>query len=273
MRTRALALLILLAAGLAGPAAARPLDEVRAAGAVRIVVYRDFPPFSREVGGRPAGIDVDIGGAIARHLGVTPEIILLSADESVDDDLRNGVWKGPRIGGSAGDLMMHVPYDRALQVRNELIVLFAPYHREELVVARRSATQVLTAAVDDRLGVEIASISDLYLSGAYGGRFRENTRRFLNLYEAAAALARGEVDGLMGPRSEVETALATVGSALVVSAPGLPNLLNASWPIGVAVKEDSRDLGYAVEDAVNAMIADGTMAEIFRKHGATHRKP
>jgi hypothetical protein len=43
------------------------------------------------------------------------------------------------------------------------------------------------------------------------------------------------------------------------------------WPIGVAVKENSRDLGYAAEDAINEVVASGALAAIYRAQGVNYR--
>jgi hypothetical protein len=43
------------------------------------------------------------------------------------------------------------------------------------------------------------------------------------------------------------------------------------WPIGVAVKENSRDLGYAAEDAINEVVASGALAAIYRAHRVNYR--
>src|SRR6266511_2181374 len=66
--------LLVVAALSAGPsvlcdvASARPLDDVVSAGAVRIGVYRDNPPFSFRRDGKLVGVDVDIGRALAERL-------------------------------------------------------------------------------------------------------------------------------------------------------------------------------------------------------------
>jgi ABC-type amino acid transport substrate-binding protein len=267
------ALAVVAAASATPPAEARPLDDLRAAGAMRITVYRDFFPYSYGTASRPQGVDVEIGREIARRLDLAPQFVLLTADENVDDDLRNGVWKGSQLGGQVGDIMLHVPYDRQLDVRNELAVLFAPYFAEELAVARRAATPTLGVFTEERVGVEIDSISDLYLSGAFGGALRENVGRFLTLEEVVAALKAGEVDAMMAPRGQVEAHVRQAGLDLVVSRPATPGLFMAKWPLGIAVKEDSRDLGYAVADVLAAMAEDGTTAEIFARHGVTWENP
>lgn len=274
MKTRALVLLLCLAALGAAPAEARPLDELRRLGQVRIAVYRDFPPFSTGSREAPAGIDVDLARALAERLQLSLDIMLLTADENVDDDLRNGVWKGSKINDERpADVMLHVPYDRELDLRNEMVVLVAPYYRDSLVVARRAATPTLGVFTEEKVGVEVDSISDLYLSGSFGGRLRNNTRRFPTLSAAAAALRAGEVQALMGPRSEIEAALGQDRGGWVLSTPATPGLMRAAWPLGMAVKENSRDLGYALEDIIAEMIADGTLPAIFTRHGTTYTAP
>jgi ABC-type amino acid transport substrate-binding protein len=273
-RAVALGLTLLSAVPLAtSPAQAAPLDTVRERGNLAVIVYRDFPPFSQQKGGKVVGIDVDIAQEIGKRLGVAVEILQLTADESVDDDLRNGVWKGTVVGGRVGDVMMHVPYDRQLDIRNDMAVLFGPYYQETLAVARPRQTLTVAELSDERTAVELDSISDLYLSGVFGGSIRDSLHRFLTYAEAVKAYQDGEVSALMGTRSELQAAVKGLDHPPVVSVPGLPGLTMRSWPLGVAVKMDSRDLGYAVADALQAMMDDGTLEGIFQTYGVTYQKP
>jgi hypothetical protein len=52
-----------------------------------------------------------------------------------------------------------------------------------------------------------------------------------------------------------------------------PGLINAQWNIGLAVKENSRDLAYKVEDIVTGLLAQGTLKEIYDRYGLTHNDP
>ncbi|GAB3444784.1 substrate-binding periplasmic protein [Insolitispirillum peregrinum] len=267
---------ILCVGVLAGAAQAAPLDTVRERGTLTIGVYRDFPPFSSVEKGQVVGVDVDIGHEIAHRMMLTPSILQVTADESVDDDLRNGVWRGPVTGGVVADVMMHIPYDLNLGARNDMAVLFSPYYQETLAVARSRPTLSVVELSGERVGVELASLSDLYLSGAFGGSMRDSTHRYLTYAEAARAIDSGDVTALMGPRSQIEDALRHLTpdqrQKMVLSIPGTPGLSMQSWPLGMAVKVDSRDLAYAVGDVVAAMVADGTMEAIFQKHGLTYHK-
>ncbi|SIS87110.1 substrate-binding periplasmic protein [Insolitispirillum peregrinum] len=261
---------------LAGAAQAAPLDTVRERGTLTIGVYRDFPPFSSVEKGQVVGVDVDIGREIAHRMTLTPSILEITADEDVDDDLRNGVWRGPVTGGVVADVMMHIPYDLNLGARNDMAVLFSPYYQETLAVARARPTLSVVELSEERVGVELDSLSDLYLSGAFGGSMRDSTHRYLTYADAARAIGSGDVTALMGPRSQIEDALRHLTpeqrQKMVLSIPGTPGLSMQSWPLGMAVKVDSRDLAYAVGDVVAAMVADGTMTAIFQKHGLTYQK-
>ena len=47
----------------------------------------------------------------------------------------------------------------------------------------------------------------------------------------------------------------------------------SSWNIGLATKENARDLAYAVGDVMTALTEDGSMAAIFQRYGVTHTPP
>jgi arginine/lysine/histidine/glutamine transport system substrate-binding and permease protein len=65
------------------------LERVRAAGRLRIGIDATYPPFGIAEGGEFSGFDVDIGRAIARELGVKPELVNASFD-GVFPALQNG---------------------------------------------------------------------------------------------------------------------------------------------------------------------------------------
>src|SRR5689334_20651054 len=178
MRMAVLGLVAALAA--AAPAAARPLDDVRAAGTVRVAVYSDNAPWSSGGmdGSAPAGIDVDLARAIAGRLGVRIDFLALPAGEAVEDDLRNAIWKGHYLGYGTADVMMHVPVDPAFARRNDNVVIFGPYQRDGFALAldgRRidpaaaAAPDGLAALAGRRVGVELATLPDYVLMGFRAG--------------------------------------------------------------------------------------------------------
>src|SRR3954464_11800596 len=115
---------------------AASLDTVMSRGTLRVAVYRDFPPFSQRVGGTLEGADVDLAKAVGEKPGLRVDFMELTADENMDDDLRNAVWKGHYLGGGVADVMMHVPVNRVFEQRNDLVAIFGAYQRETFAVAR-----------------------------------------------------------------------------------------------------------------------------------------
>jgi ABC-type amino acid transport substrate-binding protein len=249
-------------------------DEIIDKGEISIAVYRDFPPFSYLKEGKLVGIDVDIANHIAQQMNVKANIIQQTADENVDDDLRNTIWKGHYLGGAVADLMLHVPYDRELALRNNLVVLFGPYMKEEIVAARNikklgnDATLALFRY--EKIAVELDSLADLYLTGVFGGTIRPNVLHFKTNEEAGLATQNGKSAGMMGPRSQVEFALSDKIGAFDIGVIPTPGLIKPHWLIGAAVKNDYRQLGYAVEDILASMVRDGTMDALFQKQGITY---
>ena len=259
------------------PGFALSFDDIIEKGEISIAVYRDFPPFSYKEKGKVKGVDVEIAKIIAKELGVRLHLIEQTADESVDDDLRNAVWKGHYLNGIVADVMLHVPYDKQLEKRNELIVLLAPYFREDMVVARdieklgKDAT--LAQFRYEKIAVELDSLADMYLSGAFGGSIRNNILHFPTAYEAAEQVKAKNAFGLMGPRSIIEGSLGQDKDKYDIGKVPTPGLTKDNWLLGLAIKTDYRQLGYAVGDIIGAMVTDGRMKAIFEEFGLTYTPP
>ena len=98
------------------------LARIRARGSLVVGVYTDMPPF--HVAGR--GIDVDVARALAAQLGVGLSLLPFPAGETMDDDLRNMVWRGHYLGYGPADVLLHVPVDAALAAANPKVRIVAP---------------------------------------------------------------------------------------------------------------------------------------------------
>jgi ABC-type amino acid transport substrate-binding protein len=256
---------------------ARPLDEITESGTLKIAVYRDFPPFSYHKDGKLVGTDIDLGRVIASRLGVEADFMLITADETVDDDLRNAVWKGHYLRREVADLMLHVPIDRQLALRNNLVAFFAPYLQREFAVAYDpewiEGNPDAQVFMRERVGVELDSLPDFYLSSAYGGQIRKNVVHFPTVEAAARALVDGEVTGVMAPRSEIEAGLGRDAGRFGIAPAVMTGFGRPTWAVGIAVNHDSRDLGYAIEDIIAAEMANGAIGRIFAAHGISYRPP
>ncbi len=278
MIIRSLILALAGVVGLSQLAAARPLDDVTASGHLRVAVYRDFAPFASGPSDNVKGLDVELGKIIARRLGVKKvEYLVVTAGDTVADDLRNGVWKGHYLGYGVADVMLHIPVDKYLAVQNDNAYIFAPYYREQLVIAidprQTGGTDLIAAFGEHKVGVEGDSLADNYLLGAFGGRLRDNVVHFHSVAAAVNAMAQGKVAGVMGLRTQVEAALKKHHRHFRISSMPLPGLTVRSWLIGMAVKVDSHDLANAIEPIIETMARDGTLAKLFAKYGMTYIPP
>lgn len=251
------------------------LDTIRERGFMIFAAYEEFPPWSYEVNGKPVGIDIDIARLIAADLGVEARFNLVAAGENLDADLRNWVWKGPVVGGSVANVMMHVPYDSDFACRIEQVVFTGRYHVEEIGIAYRRDAYPKDPPVPayfrfDTVGVENDSIADFYLTAFPGGQLSGNLTRYPTMAEAMAALAAGDTKAAMGPRAQLEHGLTP---DLDLHLPPLPGFAVGNWTVGVAVHFAYRPLAYAVDDAIYAAIEDGRMEKIFADYGVTFRPP
>ncbi len=259
---------------LGGSLGAAPLDKVREAGVLRVGLYQDNRPWSWDAGGRPSGIDCELATAIAEALGVRPELALFPADEDVSDDLRNVIWRGGLLGFRRCDLMLHVPFDMRLAAKEDRAVFIAPYCREEFTALCSSQTKDCDMPpqrfVGSKVGAELDSIPDFYLTGGFGGILRSDVVHFPSGYDAAAAVHEGAVEMAVASRAQIEAVLFDhPGSAAKRRKSALPLIPSDGWDIGMAVRDDSRSLGAAVEEIVARMIDEGQMAALFGRFGVT----
>lgn len=245
---------------------------VKKSGLLRVAFYKDFAPFSDE----GKGSDVDIAAAVAARMGLKMSPMFFDADENMGDDLRNMVWKGHYMGYGPADMMMHAPVDREYMARQDKVEFIAPYHRERYAIAydRRRVDNLETMAPFEKLpcGVVVDTLPDSLMLSADGGRYRSQLRHYKTLTEAMTALRSGEVAGVMALQGELEGAVA--GDANFPVGPAPIALLNArQWPVGIAIRKGEQQLGRAIMEAMNALVADGEIERIMARHSIKWRAP
>ncbi|MBA4353879.1 MAG: ABC transporter substrate-binding protein [Novosphingobium sp.] len=264
------------AAALALPATIRaaPLEKVKDLGVLRVGLYADNRPWSWNADGKVAGIDADIARALAAALGVRADLQLFMAGEDISDDLRNAVWRGGLLGFQPCDVMLHVPFERALMQQEDNVVFLSPYHRETFGAAcsrEGGNCEAMPASFKGRpITAELASIPDFYLLGHAGGVLAKDLIHLPTGYAAAAALADGSADFSVATTAQIEAVIADHRDAGIrMRKSALPLMLSPGWDIGIAVKENSRNLGFALDDVMEKMLAGGQMKALFATHGVT----
>jgi len=244
---------------------------IKARGALTVAVYRDMPPFHD----KGQGIDVDLAAALAESLGVKLSLMPFPAGEEMSDDLRNMVWKGHYLGFGPADVMLHVPVEAPLMEANPQVRIFAPYCRDRVMIARRidqlPHLETLAQLNGKSVAVPGQTLAGWLLIGADGGAYKQQvTTTFADGVAAAQALKRGEFAAAAGLGSELEAVLG--GDPRFVITP-LPTLSNSrdGWAVGLAVKKDATDLAVALQGAVDGLVADRKMQQIFAKGNVTWR--
>ena len=269
------AALLLVCAAQTAAAQAHDLADVKGRGQIRVALYKDFAPFSDDEKGG-TGVDVDVARLLADKLGVKLLPMWFDADENTDDDLRNMVWRGTLLGFGPADFMMHVPVDKDYIANNDNVIFFAPYYRERFAIARNldriEKLDSLDAFRQQRIGVESATYPDTILLSADGGAYRSNVVHYKTAAEAVGGLKRGEVAAVIAMQGELEGGL--FGSrGFAISELPLAVVNRRQWPLGLAVKAGHEELARALQQAMNELVADGSLAKAFERHGVSYRAP
>lgn len=270
---------VLLALSAGSVSQARPLDEVIDSGKLTVFAYSDYAPYSwQDDAGVVKGIDVEIGKRFGESLGVQVEFLIRGADENLDDDLRVNIWKGDLIHRRAADVMMHVPFDREIDIRNELAVLTAPYFQEKMAVVfnmqKHDSIETFGSFVSNPIAVELDTAGDFFLSNAFRGRLLQSIRRGRTFGEASEMFLSSEVGALLSSKAQAEwVAFNASQFETDIVEPPMPGIVRTGWPIGIAIKHDSRDLGYALGDVLTELTTSGEMQSIYESYGVTWMPP
>lgn len=255
--------------------------EIVARGTITIEMYEDYAPYSYLENGEIKGTDAEIGKLIATALGVKAELQLRRADENVDADLRSHVWRGPVTEqGNVVNVMLHMPIDRELALRNELVVIGGGYAFEKVVLGW-SKSQIgdiptMTDFTDYKIAVENDSIADFYLGGIAGGSIVKNILHQPSMAHAVQLMRDGEAAGVTGPMAQIEHGLADLGERSANYGVGktMPaGLGQGGWSYGFAVRMNYRDLYYAVEQVLADAVADGRIQKVYENFDLTYNPP
>lgn len=271
----------------AGVVKVRAFDDIIDSGVLKVAMYENFPPYSFMVDGEPRGVDVELANTLAAGLDLKVEVLWITPDETLDDDLRNFIWKGHYLRPDIlADVMMRVPYDREFSYKrnevgeliNDLVVMFGPYQRERWQSAYddRRLEEVPSVAVFryHPVGVELESVPSFYLSSVFNGSIAKMLHHYPKSQAAFTAMQAGAVDATMAMRGEIDWMLKQAGDEhLKLAENAYPNMGKQVWDLGMAVHESNRQLAYAIEGVLEGLIKDGSVAKIYDRYGLRYELP
>jgi len=234
------------------PVEDKSLVRIFEAGVMRVGMDPSFPPFESVDGstGQVQGYDVDLAWALARQMGdVRPEFAIIGFD-----GLYDALW------ARKVDLVISaLPVDPLL---TKDVAYSIPYFNAGLrLLTRRGAGRVesVDALAGRRLGVEWGSEGDLM-----GRDLRQKVEGlelvpFVSSEEALEALLQGQVDAVL---IEGVAALQYAGASGEVE---LLDELLTDQPYAVAIHPKDRGLYGAVNQALDVLREDGTLARLEEK--------
>ena len=234
-----------------GGAKGATLADVQKAGKLMIATSPDFPPFESLEGNEVVGIEVDIMELICAELGVEAEFVQMDFDSVL-------------IGIQAAKYDCAMSGITVTADRQKNMLFTDPYYNaaQVIVVAEGSA-------IASKADLEGKTVSVQTGTTAESGCQDEGiaVQAFTANADAKTALTTGKVDAWVVDNL---TAIQMVeeGDGLVILEEKM-----TEEPYAFAFAFGSEDLVAAINDALAALVEDGTVESIFDSYGETYMKP
>lgn len=246
-----LALLIVTSACSTGSTAAGDvLDRVRNAGTVRVALTEANPPwnFVDAASSRPTGYDVDVANELARRLNVGKVEFIASNFQSFIEGVR------------ANRFDMVISGQTITPQRTEQVDFSRPYEVNGVSIFVRAGNRAINGLADlagRRVGVSAGTTQEKLAREKIAGA---DVRTYENATLGLTDLSHGGVDAMLVSRFQ-GSYLADRNGLPVKAAGGLlEREIN-----GMSFEKDSPRFKQAVDQALTAMIDDGTLSEISRR--------
>lgn len=218
-------------------------------GTLRVGVDLEYPPFGGTDGGVEAGIDVDLGAAIAERLGL--RVVFVDVAQS---EIATALGEGTvdiMLGATpiTGDTLANVSTAGSYLIDAPAIYAVVPSGTPE-------ATMTPEGLVGMRVATQMSSESYWILRDAYGVDF---ATAFDTLREAFEALSAGEADVVVGDAAVCSYMARDFQDVHFVGqmAPGRP--------LGIAVRKDAVELEEHVRSTLGDLVSEGVVDAIKRK--------
>ena len=234
-----------------GGAKGATLKDVQKAGKLMIATSPDFPPFESLEGDAVVGIEPDIMKLICEKLGVEAEFVQMDFDSVLI-----GIQAAKYDCAMSG---ITVTPDR----QKNMLFTDAYYNAAQVIVVAEGSP--ITGKAD--LNGKVASVQTGTTAESGCQDEGIEVQAFAANADAKAALTTGKVDAWV-----VDNLTAI---QMVEAGDGLTILDEkmTEEPYAFAFAMGSEDLVAAINEALNELIADGTVESIFNAYDETYMKP
>lgn len=227
----------------AAPALADELEMLKEKGTMRIAMSGAYPPFNfvndaNEV----VGFDPSIGIEIAKRMGLEAEIVTTAWDGIIGGLLAN---KYDAVVGS-----MSITPERA-----EVVDFVGPYYNTKRAIFVKSDSGI--GAVPELEGKKIGvTLGETHEEWARERGY--DVRTYKGLPELLLELQNGRVDAIVNDSIAAILAMKENGYDFV----SLDDLETEAIGAGIAIRKGNPELKAAMQEALDAMMEDGTYLEI-----------
>jgi len=229
--------------GTTGIAAAEDLDTIKENGVIRIAMSGAYPPFNfvnekNEV----VGFDPAIGTEIAKRMGLEVEIITTAWDGIIGGLLAN---KYDAIVGSMS----------ITEERDEVVDFVGPYYTTKRAIFTKPDSGITSVEQlgDAKVGVTLGETHEEWARDK-----GYNVRTYKGLPELLLELDNDRVDVIVNDSIAAILAMKEIGYDFVA----LEDLETDAIGAGIAIREGNPELAKAMQEALDAMMEDGTYLEI-----------
>lgn len=228
----------------------KSLQDIQKNGTMVVATSPDFPPFEYLEGGNVVGIEVDILEKVAEDLGVTLTIEQMDFDAVVP-----GVQVGKFDLGASGITIN--------EKREKNVDFSQPYFLASQAIVVMPDSPITSKADLEGKSVSVqtgTTAEDYCMNNGY------EVLAFTANNDALAALTSGKVDAWVVD-NEVAVSLAAENGLTVLTEP------MTTEPYAFAFPKGSDSLIEAFNQSLSAMLADGTIKEIFDNYNAVYVSP
>ena len=222
-------------------------------GVLIMVTNAEFPPYEFHQGGKIVGIDAEIAAAIADKLGLELRIEDIEFDSVI-----------PSV--ESGKFDMAMAGLTITEERKEQVSFTTSYATGVQVIIVPEGSPI--TSVDDlfedgaffNIGVQLATTGDLYATWDLEDEGLASIERFNKGADAVMALNTGKIDAVIIDNEPAKF--------FINQNPGLV-ILDTEFAVeeyAIAVNKNNTELLNKIDEALRALIADGTVQTIIDKY-------
>jgi polar amino acid transport system substrate-binding protein len=237
-------------------ATARSLEAIRQRGALTLCAHPNALPYASKRGDAVPGFQVEIATALAKQLGVSLE--------------QHWVINSFQYRRADCDIILDAIADRAVLAEVGLR-MSRPYHRSGVALAvgpRSSVASLAELGAGQRVGVQVGSIASMTL-----GKRGVKTSPFAFEDDIMDALARGEIDAAAITPAAIGWFNKTHPDGRVRRIPAFEGEPDLNWNVAVGIVSPDEKLRQDIDAALQALLADGTLARIYARYDIELQPP